>query len=74
MQALLAVAVAAHGRLHDADEPFPALAQGHGLPATDLVRVASGLLASGGLEPFELALWNTFGGLPPTPNASRGAG
>lgn len=68
VEQLFGIAVRAHGYLNDAGIPTAVLAGGHGISPTDVVRVASGLLAGAGLEPFELALWNSFGGLPPTAN------
>ena len=65
IEELFEIAVRAHAQLSDAGVPAAVLAGGHGLAPTDVVRVASGLLAGAGLEPFELALWNSFGGLPP---------
>lgn len=65
VQAMFAAAVRAYGYLHEAGDSSPALPSGHHLAPTDVMRAASGLLAAARLEPFELALWNSFGALPP---------
>lgn len=63
VHALLALAVRAHGALAERDESATFVA-GDALTATDAVRAASAILRAAQLEPFELALWQTFGGLP----------
>jgi hypothetical protein len=65
VQAMFAAAVRAYGYLHELGDACTALPRGHQLAPTDVVRAASGLLAAARLEPFELALWNSFGALPP---------
>ena len=61
VQAMFAAAVRAYGYLHESGDACAALPRGHELAPTDVVRAASGLLAAARLEPFELALWNSFG-------------
>jgi len=63
--ALFEAAVRAYSLFCDAEKPCSVLPVGHDISPTDVVRAASALLSAASLEPFELALWNSFGGLPP---------
>jgi hypothetical protein len=75
VQAMFAAAIRAYGYLHESGDSSAALPRGHELAPTDVVRAASGLLAAARLEPFELALWHSFGALPPgTPDHHLGGG
>lgn len=64
IQALFPVAIRALGHRLDEGESFPPFTAHSGVTATDAVRTASAVLGALNLEPFELALWETWGGRP----------
>lgn len=65
VQALVELAVLAHGRILDAEtEAGPILPPHSAVTATDAARAASALLGAVNLAVFELALWESWGGRP----------